>query len=67
MVMVFNCIHNNINAFKEEKMKYDLDSGEKKEYKEMTIEEKKEVNKKMVQGALIFAGVLGGIHLLDKL
>ncbi len=47
-------------------IKYDLKSGKRKEYEKMTKEEKQEVDEDIVKGALIFAGVMGGIHLLNK-
>ncbi len=66
--MVWNGFFNNINAFtKKEKMKFKLKSGKEKGYGKMTKKEKKEVDDDVVKGALIFTGVIGGMHLLDKL
>ncbi len=49
-------------------MKYKLEStGKIKEYGKMTAKEKKEVNDDVVKGALIFAGVMGGILAMNKL
>jgi hypothetical protein len=49
-------------------MKYRLEStGEIKEYGEMTAAEKKEVDDDGVKGALIFAGMMGGILAMNKL
>jgi len=47
-------------------IKYDLKSGKKKEYRKMTKKEKQEVDDDIVKGALIFAGVMGGIHLVNR-
>ena len=63
--MVKRYLHK-ITSEKTTKMKFDLKSGKKKEYKKMTKKEKEEVDNDFIKGLLISGGILGVLKFLDK-